>query len=230
MPYCHQPYKDAIEKTWKFNLDWILAVDNTKINNGIMRANNLGIDKMYRDNSDWLILLSAALRFGEPGGLDFIQALEERPDHLVVEAYPVYGWHLIAFSRRTVDTLGRFDCNFTPYGYDDIDYSVRFHRAFATDGHFDGIGDHMWTKAKVDVEDMGMAHGLNLTDVVYTTQTCLEDYFCAKWGRHPDSSWDHLKEYTHPFNNPGNSIGFWPPAQVNDAMCYWDRSEEPVGG
>jgi hypothetical protein len=77
LPWIWQPYKDEYMVTVKFSADNMLLVDNTEENRGIPRSHNMGIDKMYREGSNWLIIQSAALRFGPEGGLDFIRNLEK---------------------------------------------------------------------------------------------------------------------------------------------------------
>lgn len=223
MPYCYQPYKDACQSTWRFDSDSALLVDNTVINKGIMRAHNMGIDKMRADNSDWLIVMSAAIRFGEPGGLDFIDQLDKHAGYHVIEAAGVYGWHLIAFARQTIDAVGRWDENFTPYGFDDLDYSLRFQRAFGKDFRVADDNpagpDPMWTKVKIDVQDSGMAHGLKLANVESDPRPKIF-YFNQKWGRHPDHS--HETAFQHPWNRADNPIQYWPPVIIDEVKGYWD--------
>lgn len=217
MPYCYPPYKEACERTWRFDPDSVLMVDNTIMNRGIMRAHNMGIDKMVRDDTDWLIVLSAAIRFGKPGGLDFIKQLDKHADYHVIEAAGVFGWHLIAFARHTIETIGRWDENFTPYGYDDIDYSLRFQRAFGIDGRM----SELWIKVPVDVQDAGMAHGLNLANVKSDPNPKIF-YFNQKWGRHPDHSW--VLAYQHPWNDPSIPLTYWGPVTTIDGVTgYCDR-------
>lgn len=198
LPYVYEPYKEECLKTCKF--EDILLVDNTHENRGIMQSHNMGIDKMHEDDSDWLICMSAAVRFGVFGGLDFIEELKNRPDDHVVEATNVNGWHLIAFSRKVIDTVGRWDENFTPYGYDDLDYSWRIRLAF---------GDSIrWQKAITGVIDMGMAHGIKLAGVD-PDNLRLRLYYRTKWGITPES--DHEKAYKRPFGSEANPVGYWPP-------------------
>ncbi len=197
LPFVHNPYKDECLATSK--LDNVLLVDNTDINLGIMKSHNLGIDKMRADNSDWLIILSAAVRFGEPGGLDFIAEIEKRSNDLAVEAMPVFGWHLIAFNKKTIEKVGCWDENFTPYGYDDLDYSWRIQLAFA-------LLDKgpKWTKVKIDVTDMGMAHSIHIGKIKTQNEQKLRKYYLKKWGGIPQPV------YKHPFNDPKNKINYWP--------------------
>jgi hypothetical protein len=222
LPYVWQPYKDACQATWRFPDENVLMVDNTVNNLGIMRAHNMGIDKMRRDDTDWLIVLSAAIRFGEPGGLDFINQLETHPGYQIIEAEEVFGWHLIAFSRETIETVGRWDENFTPYGFDDLDYSLRWQRAFGMhlqQGQNSEPG--IWTKEPVELSDMGMGHGLNIAGVDSPPGPKIF-YFHQKWGRHPSSSSQNA--FDHPWNDPANSIRYWPPVTIDGVTGHWDEA------
>lgn len=198
LPYIYDPYKDSFLKTCKFNN--LLLIDNTKENRGVMVSHNLGIEKMYKEDSDWLIIISAAIRFGEPGGLDFIEELEKKSDHLVIEAAGVFGWHLIAFSRKVIDTIGYWDENFTPYGFDDLDYSWRIKLAFDLNAPF-------WTKVPVNLSDMGMAHSIHLAGVTSDNEK-LRKYFKSKWGVYPGESMKNA--WRHPFNEPNNKLSYCP--------------------
>lgn len=200
LPYVYEPYYRACMKTCK--LDNVLAVNNTVDNIGIMASHNKGIDKMLAEDADWLIILSAAIRFGEPGGLDFIEQLEAHPDHIALEAIDVYGWHLIAFSRRLIEKVGRWDENFTPYGYDDLDYSWRIQLAFELD-----YRTQLWEKVPVDCKDMGMAHSIKKGKITSDNDK-LRQYYFEKWGIMPED--DHDGAYKKPFNGEFNPIAYWP--------------------
>jgi hypothetical protein len=219
MPFCYQPYRELCQESWRFDPDSILLVDNTIVNKGIMRSHNMGIDKMVRDDTDWLIIMSAAIRFGSPGGLDFIDQLDKHAGYHVIEAAGVFGWHLIAFARDTINLVGRWDENFTPYGPDDIDYSLRFQRAYGMDGR----DIELWIKVPVNALDAGMAHGLHLAGV-YSDPFPKRFYFGQKWGRAPDDS--HITAYRHPWNDTTHDIRYWPPVTVDGVTGHWDQPLE----
>lgn len=203
LPYVYEPYFKECIKTCKFDPNNMLVIDNTKENIGIMRSHNLGVKKMHDDDSDWLIILSAAIRFGKKGGLDFIEALEKHPDHIALEAADVFGWHLIAFSRNLVDKVGLWDENFTPYGYDDLDYSWRIQQAFGLDAR-----SQLWEKVYIDVKDTTMAHSLELGGVKPDNEK-LRQYYYKKWGVLPEDNHDNA--FVRPFNFTGNPLTYWPP-------------------
>jgi hypothetical protein len=110
LPFRVQLFRDKFMAGCK--LENILEIDNTENNLGVMASHNLGVKKMYEDDADWLIIASAAIRFGHKGGLDFIEYLENANAH-IVEAYGVYGWHLIAFRRDVIDAVGEWDERFS---------------------------------------------------------------------------------------------------------------------
>jgi hypothetical protein len=207
MPFIHRPYAEECIATWKWGKpgdSHVVVVDNTWKNIGIMAAHNIGRKTMLEQDADWLIVCSAAIRFGEQGGMDFIEELERRSGHDVVEAAGVFGWHLIAFSRDIMERVGEWDENFTPYGFDDIDLSIRIQRVPKRDGRT----TQLWEKAVIDITDMGMGHSIHLGGVRADANPQIE-YFKRKWGRHPGDS--HLAAYDFPFNNSNNPISFCQP-------------------
>jgi len=200
LPSIFKPYTDdciaSMSDALKQN---VLLIDNTQNNIGVTPAWNLGIDKLYEDNADWLILLSAAIRFTN-GGDDFIAELEKRAaTDDVVEANNVFGWHLIAFNRRLFDKVGRFDENLPIY-FSDLDWSLRIQKAYNQE-------NAVWDKVELGVTDMGMAHGVKFAGVVEPADPKIM-YFVTKWGRHP-SAWK-LGSYDTPFDDPANDIKFFP--------------------
>ena len=194
MPYVYKPYFDECTATMAPDFkERILFVDNTVTNVGIMRSENIGVDYMRAAEADWLIILSAAIRFGPEGGLDFVEILEAHPDSYVIHAASsnvkggmqqsgesgganeVMGWHLTAFHRTLFDNIGIWDENFTPYGLDDIDLSLRIQK------HYKGAPG--WETYPCDVHDTKlMGHSLNLGGV-QSAYHPRNSYFFRKWGR-----------------------------------------------
>jgi hypothetical protein len=197
LPYKVQEFRDACIQTCK--LENIVEIDNTENNIGIMASHNLGIKKLYEDDADWLIIMSAAIRFGQSGGQDLIEYLS-KTDVQVVEGYGLYGWHLMAFRRDIIDAVGGWDENFTPYGYDDLDYSIRIQKAFP----------HVrWEKIKFDVSDTIMGHSIKLGGV-RSNDNILHQYFYNKWGHYPGSGATFEDCYDLPFNLPDVDIKYCP--------------------
>src|ERR1039458_9355829 len=85
MPYVFLPYyHDCVATMHPDFKDNVLFVDNTVDNKGIMWGHNQGVLKMYEEDADWLVVISAGIRFGAPGGLDFVEQLDQHPDALLV--------------------------------------------------------------------------------------------------------------------------------------------------
>ena len=189
LPFAYKPYKEECQATMnpKF-AENVHFIDDTNPDNriGIMRAHNRGIDRMRQLNADWLIILSAAIRFGKPGGIDFLDVLDKHPNHYVIHAASlnvkpgvqqkpegkdqvneVKGWHLTAFKREVFDKVGRWDENFTPYGFDDNDLSIRIQKKCK--------GKKGWDTFPCDVHDMGMAHSINLGGVISLPEPKIEN-------------------------------------------------------
>lgn len=210
LPWIFEPYKDEYMATQKWAPSSLLLVDNTVNNRGIPGSHNLGIDKMYEDDSEWLIIQSAALRFGRAGGLDFIDNLQTHYDQgfRVMSAQYVAGWHMMAFHREVIDRAGRWDENLGPYGpNDDGDLSARIQKAYGKDYAY------LCCQIPCMVQDMGSSHSINLGGLrPRNTQENIE-YFRRKWGvsgSGDDKECDITKYYDHPFNDPTKSLKYWP--------------------
>lgn len=202
MPWMVREFRDECLANCKLD---VFEVDNSEKNRGIMVSHNYGIDRMYHADADWLIIMSAAVRFGPSGGLDLIEALEHLPDADVVNVVGLFGWHMMAFSRRVIETCGRWDENFTPYGLDDNDYSIRIHKALPQ--------AVWWGLTGLEIADTMMAHSIKVGGL-YAPYAPIHAYFVRKWGYDVGHQFDEYHD--HPFNDPANPIWYWP--------------ETPVGG
>jgi len=209
-PYIVKNFRDELMSTCK--LENVFEIDNTVFNRGFAGSHNLGIQKMYEENADWYIVMSAAVRFGDLGGLDFIEVLKNT-EHVIVESLGVFGWHFIAFHRTLIDKVGLWDTNLTPYGYEDLDYSMRIQRAVLLDydEHWKKIIENrtVWQKVQIDIKDTIMAHSLKLGGVEVTMGETRE-YYNKKWGRYPSTSEDAYNSFFYPFNNSENGLGYFP--------------------
>jgi len=221
LPYRVKSFRDELMSTCK--LENVFEIDNTENNIGFAASHNLGIQKMYEENADWYIVMSAAVRFGEPGGLDFIEILKNTK-HVIVESLGVFGWHFIAFHKTLIDKVGLWDTNFTPYGYEDFDYSMRIQRAFLLDydNHWKKIKEDktMWEKVKIDIKDTIMAHSLKLGGVE-PNMGITREYYNKKWGRYPSTSEDPYNSFFYPFNNEANGLGYF----TNEYYEKWIEEE-----
>lgn len=221
VPYTVQSIMDEFMKTCK--LDNVLKIDNTTNNIGAMASHNLGVDKMYETESDWLVVISPAIRFGKPGGLDFIEKLKTT-EYKIVESLGVFGWHLIAFHKDIIDKVGKWDTNFTPYGYDDLDYSMRIQRAFLLDynDHWKTIKKNKttWQKVKVDVKDTFMGHSIKLGNID-PRMSVTKKYYNKKWGIYPGTYTSPDNSYFYPFNDSEKGLGYF----TNDYYNEWIKKE-----
>lgn len=215
VPYAYQLYFDEFKATLKIPDENCLFIDDTDPDNriGIMKAHNMGIDFMRERGADWLIVMSAGIRFGKKGGLDFIELLKLHNDLHVIngagrvtfegeaEQVIAMGYHLTAFKAEIFTGIGRFDENFTPYGFDDIDLMLRMKKHFGNALKVDTFIVNMWHVSR--------SHSIELGGVKSPSEPRIQ-YFTEKWGRHPGAwQWDG---WEYPFNDPKNSVAFWPPA------------------
>lgn len=226
IPYVYQPYFDELIMTLKLPPENVNAVDNTIDNRGVGGSWNIGIELMKERGADWLIIISAAVRFGERGGLDIIEQLEAHPEadliHFATKDVPeqpfvrgqtagyeegILGWHLTAINRRAIEAVGKFDPNFYPAYFEDIDYDLRIDKAMPNANKL---------VLPVDVQDGALGHGVKLGGVQAPSEPLIA-YFATKWGRHPNAS--EIGSYERPFNDKNNSLAFFPPAHGE----IWDE-------
>jgi hypothetical protein len=221
LPYRIKSFRDNLMATCK--LENVFEIDNTEKNIGFSASHNLGIQKMYDDGADWYIVMSAAVKFGEPGGLDFIKILKNT-EHVIVEAMGVFGWHFIAFHKTLIDKVGLWDTNFTPYGYEDLDYSMRIQRAFLLDydDKWEKIKENKttWEKVKIDIKDTIMGHSHKLGGVD-PGMGITKEYYNKKWGRYPSTNEDSYNSFFYPFNVPENGLKYF----TNDYYNQWIANE-----
>lgn len=202
LPSIHPPWTDACLASMSPGLrDALALVDNTVDNLGVSASWNIGVDRVLAEGHDWLIILSAAMRFGTPGGDDFLEAMAANPDAWALEAWPHFGWHCLALHRRTLDAVGRFDENFFAYE-EDVDFSYRF---AIYRGLLPGVVvEPFWRKVRVDATFAGYAHGINLGGV-RPDQAGNEAYYRQKWGGSKGE-----ERFVHPFNDEHRDISWWP--------------------
>lgn len=215
-PFAYRPYFDEFIATVHPNIkENMLTVDDTEPPGGIgiMKAHNMGIDFLRKCGADWLIVMSAGIRFGDKGGLDFIDLLEQHKDLHVIngagrvtfdgeqEQIIAMGYHLTAFKSDVFAAIGRWDENFTPYSFDDIDLMLRMKKYFGNELKVDSF--------PVDMRHVSRSHSITLGKVDAPSAPRIA-YFVEKWGRHPGAwQWDG---WAYPFNNPEHGLDYWPRA------------------
>lgn len=204
LPSIYQPWTDrCLKHACPELLDNLLLVDNTEHNRGVAGSWNLGVDRMFKQRADWLVVLSAGIRFDpDIGGRDFLDQMEQAPSGWAgVEAGHGMGWHLIAFRRRVFRMIGRFDENFFPAYWEDNDFARRMILATSNEGP-------LWTKVPCNVSLQGFSHGVDLGGAD-TKPHLMAAYYQAKWGSMPGGEF-----YTTPFNC-AVGLDYWPqPCEV----------------
>jgi len=161
------------DKRW----DWILA-DNSEVNHGVASSWNYGVDRTLESKADWLILLSTSVRFGRPGGTDFLDGLEQHTGQADLVGGLGMGWHLHAISRRALEYVGSFDVVFNPAYYEDNDWLYRYELVFGKDA----LDNHRWVD--VDHVSLGDAHSLRFNHVAIDIGAQRSKYV-TKWGGDP---------------------------------------------
>jgi hypothetical protein len=177
-----------------------------------MKSHNKGVEFIREKGADWLIVMSACLRFGEAGGMDFIKVLQDNPDELVIHGAGLWkdenpialGFHLTAFNKRVFDKIGGWDENFTPYSLDDIDIMLRLNK---------GFGDELQVKVfPCDFRHESTSHSIGLAKVK-ASYNPRNSYFKRKWGR-DGGDWQN-DGYPTPFN-------------LNQPLSYWPEPDNPL--
>ncbi len=230
LPYAYKPYFDECRKTIRPPLsEYIYNIDNTKDNVGVAESWNRGIYYMRKFNADWLIIISATMRFGEAGGLDMLRQIEKHQYahiiHFAKKDVPeqnfggttappsydegVFYWHLTAVRADVFDQVGYFDPNFYPIYFEDTDFDLRCKQVF-------GANDERRLILPVDAASAGLRHGVEKAGIKPETEKLIA-YFATKWGRHPSAA--ELGEYSRPFNDYSKSVAFFPPARGR----LWDE-------
>lgn len=74
----------------------LLVIDNTQRNLGVAGSWNVGARKVVTERLDWLVVLSAGVRFGPSQGRDFLAQLPAWDGAWCVEADEGLGWHCFA--------------------------------------------------------------------------------------------------------------------------------------
>lgn len=219
LPYAYKPYFDECIATIKLPQENLVCIDNTEENHGVAGSWNMGVDLMRERDADWLILVSAAIRFGEQGAQDMIQQIEDHhyahvihfaTKNVVEQNYVrgespgyadgVFGWHITAVRRDVLDKVGYFDPNFYPSYFEDIDYDLRINKAFT---------DATWLILPIDAQGTTIGHAATLGGVKSPAEPLIA-YFATKWGRHPSAA--KIGAYDTPFDNSNNTVAFFPPA------------------
>lgn len=168
------------------------------VNLGVARSWNIGRAEVLHQAADWLVIASTSVRFGPPGGLDFLDRLGECAGSPGVRADATLGWHFIALASGLLARTGWFDENFYPAYFEEDDYIHRM--------HLDGI-DTAWPFiAPVDAEHIN-AQSLQMPEVSDIVRFGpLAAYYRSKWGGNPKH-----EAYKTPFDHAALAPSWWPP-------------------
>lgn len=184
----------------------VTIIDNTETNGGVAHSWNTVARRVVDEGHDWLVIVSAATRFGPSGGTDFVARLDANPDLWVVESgwpsrgHQWVGWHLLAWSRVNVlERVGFFDENYWPAYGEDADISWRVLTAM-----WDTEIVDVWGRFDVDAWVASAGHGAELAGVAID-HDALWAYHTTKWGGRSGK-----ETYHRPFNDETLPLSFWP--------------------
>jgi hypothetical protein len=183
LPSVHRPWTDACLATMKaFDRQRIAVVDNTVRNRGVAASWNLVAREVLASNVDWLVIVSAGMRFEAPWGADFLCEIEARSGAIAVEGGMGIGWHCLGVNRRTLERVGLFDENYFPGYWEDVDFSRRVMLAGLTE-HADR---DYWPKVPVEAYVRGFGHAMTLGGKRYMPDAeRLLGYYERKWQGRP---------------------------------------------
>ncbi len=198
LPSIYPPWTEqCLSSMCQLFRDRTVVVDNTETNIGVTASWNRGRQKVLDRGDDWLVVLSACLRFGSPGGADFIVELPPMPTDIVAVQARDVNWHLIAFPRvPTLEQVGEFDEVFFAY-CEDVDYMRRIGLIFGLDVKSTAPPEiPEWVTADIDVECAGIAHGVTLGGAV-VDNVATNAAYVAKHG-----AMAHGETFLTPYDDP----------------------------
>ena len=198
--------EDKFASKYKFGY-----LEQLDMNIGVGRSWNKGVRKLLKENYDYLVILSATMRFNQ-GMDDFINYIQMDSSEYGLESQ--HGWHCIALGKKVFETVGLFDENFYPAYYEDSDFIRRM--------ELSGIHNPMSTTQRLPRMDInagfeGNAHGMRKGKVSVNMGACRQ-YFIDKWGYEPRYDTQRNRDilYKWPFNNPANELSFWPVKSIEE--------------
>lgn len=138
-------------------------------NLGVARAWNVGAQEVLDRGLDYLVLMSASMRFGPELHTTWRRQMTEFWGAKVIEA-DGHSWHLIALHRSCFERIGIFDGNFYPAYGESIDWCYRLRM----------IG---WEQGFVRVWVNALSQGVALhANMVRTLPAPWLDYYARKYG------------------------------------------------
>lgn len=205
LPYLDEHlYREAVGSLTDKRVD-VLGIDNTVVNRGVTAAWNAAARLVVSTDSEyeWLLLWSTAIVFGDSGGSDFVDRLEDAPAYgppfhrafwwpRLVSGIGC-GWHLTAINWEVLRHVGVFDDQAFFAYYSDTDWIHR-HK-------LSGLGD-LWTEGHTQVPvdlrvNRGDGHSIH-RGLVTPDLGAEQRAYVAKWGGHGARA----ERYDHPYNDP----------------------------
>lgn len=166
-------------------------------NIGVSKSWNLGARRVVDEGRDDLVICSSAIRFGELGGADLCERLDDTADMWGMEVDNAVAWHLIVFSRATLLKVGYFDEQFYPGYWNDTDYLYRMGLAGLPSPRENG---RWMARTTLDLEDRGSALGLK-GKLVHADMAAEGAKYRAKWGGDQGS-----ETFTVPYNQQRGAV------------------------
>lgn len=169
-------------------------------NIGVSAAWNRGIEKGADQTlivSQWVRFAPAELPWRGTKGLDHVAEGIERLGNEYGLEFADQGYHCISIGRKTIDTIGVFDPNFTVFGNDD-DYQHR--RELAGIRHLMPCWSD-YNESGVHSIAFGIHKRTGALDNVKGADST--QYYLKKWGSVPGN-------FEHPFNDEANGLDYWP--------------------
>lgn len=160
---------NSIDGDWVSHYGYNYYRDPEGHNLGVARAWNIGARKVLESNMDYLVCMSAAMRFGPALHTTWRRQMETFWGSNVIEC-DGHSWHLIAFHRRVFEMVGLFDENFYPAYEEAIDFGYRMR-------HF-GL-EKAWPHVWVNALSAGAAMH---NEMVSCPNPPLVEYYKEKWG------------------------------------------------
>lgn len=177
-------------------------------NLGTSRSWNIGAREVLERNLDYLVIMSASMRFGPAMHTKWTWQMKTFWESPLIESEG-HSFHLIAIHRRVFDMVGFFDENFYPGYFEAVDYDRRFRLC--------GIGG--WPRAWVNALSQGT--GLTLP-LINCPAAPLLAYYKEKWGG------DKGEEiFNVPFGD--KPMNFWEPAMIPELAEKYQLGERGVG-
>lgn len=109
-------------------------------NLGVARSWNVGVRQVLDRGLDYLVIMSASMRFGPLIHTSWTRQMLEFWGERVIEAHGL-SWHLIALHRTCFERIGLFDTNFHAY-FESIDWCRRLRLVGWEEGFI-----HVWINA-----------------------------------------------------------------------------------